>query len=650
MFAYVVGAFVVVMRYVVQTIGALVLTLALVQCAPAPTDDGALPTLMILPSATPAPQNLMPWQAQAGTVLAQETQIYQFEGRAGQNIRLRVVLDDGDATALTIRLLSDDDTVLAEGRNIETTLTSDGFYTVRMSNENTEPITYDIGLSYPDETNPALVTTDVPQVVGIPTPTPVYATLGTFIQALNDGEGIQGRLDDGDDEHIYTYDAEGAETISVNMARIDGNIDPYLVLYDEEGRAVAVDDDSGGNGNARLLNVRLPQAGLYSVQVSGTGEAGNYALILRRGEETLVPDPPPLVTSTPNIPYATPTVGPANMDTRLVDHVPVIGNLRQAGDIQRFIFEANIGDTISLRIRPYQNNTLTPRFEIYNPFGELIANGNRDNARDVSGDSVGLFLWGIAIEEAGSYSIIVAGDNNTTGAFSISYGRGQSAYEQFQGGLPNNTPRDALLLGRGLRHVWQMDLKAGDVISVAVSPQDNTVNPVVDVRNQEGDILAQDDDSGGNRASLIQQIAIEQTGRYFMRVWDAGVNPQGAYTLIWRYINAAPTPTPSPRLSTLVALDDRVVENRYNFHPFVGQAGQDLRIRVQAKAGGTLDPVLVILDAEGREVAQADDSANSLNPDLRFTLPADGIYSVRVNGYLSEGAYTLTIAQVLNEE
>jgi hypothetical protein len=85
----------------------------------------------------------------------------------------------------------------------------------------------------------------------------------------------------------------------------------------------------------------------------------------------------------------------------------------------------------------------------------------------------------------------------------------------------------------------------------------------------------------------------------------------------------------------------------YRFYSFQGRLGQRVRVQVRAFPGSGLDAVAVLIDPQGREIAQGDDSPNSLDVDFVALLPADGSYQVRVNGYLSAGLYEVRVALLL---
>ncbi|MEL6527725.1 MAG: PPC domain-containing protein, partial [Chloroflexota bacterium] len=130
---------------------------------------------------------------------------------------------------------------------------------------------------------------------------------------------------------------------------------------------------------------------------------------------------------------------------------------------------------------------------------------------------------------------------------------------------------------------------------------------------------------------------------YLVRIYDEAGRNTGGYSLLWNYVNLASTPTPIPSQLTILSVDDTVIENNYAFYAFQGQAGQRVRIATTADDTLVFDPVIAILNPDGDIIQEADDSDGTLNPNLTFTLPEDGTYQVRVNGYLSGGRFTLTV-------
>lgn len=63
-------------------------------------------------------------------------------------------------------------------------------------------------------------------------------------------------------------------------------------------------------------------------------------------------------------------------------------------------------------------------------------------------------------------------------------------------------------------------------------------------------------------------------------------------------------------------------------------------VRVWARAlGSPLDSVLMVANGEGKRIASDDDAAN-IDSSLRFTVPEDGVYTIRVNDHLKRGGAT----------
>jgi hypothetical protein len=117
----------------------------------------------------------------------------------------------------------------------------------------------------------------------------------------------------------------------------------------------------------------------------------------------------------------------------------------------------------------------------------------------------------------------------------------------------------------------------------------------------------------------------------------------GKYGLVWHYINLAPSPTPQPGELPILTFEDTITPGTYQFYTFQGSAGQEVEIQVIAKPGSDFDPVAALLDVDGQVIAEADDEGSDLNPRFTASLPSNGTYRVRVNGYLTGGGFTLTV-------
>lgn len=104
------------------------------------------------------------------------------------------------------------------------------------------------------------------------------------------GEAVEGTLDEGDCVRSggAFRDAWELELAAERTVRIDlesADFDAWVAVIDEEGREIAVDDDSGSGFDASLL-VTLP-AGRYRILASSFGPGGVGSYTLTVAEETV---------------------------------------------------------------------------------------------------------------------------------------------------------------------------------------------------------------------------------------------------------------------------------------------------------------------------------------------------------------------------
>ncbi len=599
------------------------------QAAAAPTlpDDLAALPVGILAFWEPAVGQLSPQAPQA---------VWRFVGEAGAPITLHTTGD----LPIEISLLSPTGAELAGGEVIQTTLPDGGIYTVVLTLRGEVSGAYTLLLRYSDRPGPGEETpTPLPQVVGIPTPTPPLAGDGLFIGRIQLGEAVGGILAKEERAHLYTFEGQAGDIVRIHLQRISETLDPFVILYSPDGQPIAMDDDSGDNESALLRFIRLPEDGLYIVRVGGAVE-GSYTLSVQPlSEEALAtPTRSATLTPTPTIAAVTPTFSPAIPGNRVEDHKPIIGVLAEVGDFARYPFFAAAGEVVSIGVTPSEGSALLPKIELYDPDGVLIAETTADSQ---AGNAA--VLSAVALPSTGPYMIFVFGEGDTSGEYVLSYGIGTTRQNVMRGEAFVDRPNEGAIAAPALRDVWGVFFSEGDVITVAASPIDATLDPVIEVASAGGEVVASDDNSGGGANAQIEQVRIPASGLYHLRVRDARGTGVGRYTLIWRYINRAPTPTPPPIPLTILSVEDFAPEGQYMFYPFQGAAGQLVQIRVIGLPEGGLDPVVTLIAPDGRPLADADDSDGTLNPRLIVELPQDGTYTVRVNGYLSSGPFQLIV-------
>jgi hypothetical protein len=620
------------------TLSYIILLIGLLSGCAASQDVSPLPTLAVLPTLMPQIQGLNFWETVSGTLAAPEqVDRWQFSGQAGDAISLQT------RGVVNLSLQTSDGSILGVGSELNVTLPADGDYVVLVRAIEGEAGVYELGLGYTDRPNPADYTpTPPPQVVGVPTPTPPFADLGTFRAVLENG-AVMGEIFAAGSgrNHVFTFEGRAGQFVTLRMERVSGSIDPLLTLYSPVRAALATDDNGGGGSTALLRNILLFDDGLYSVQAAGGGFPGAYEISLESGDrpQPVTPTIIPHLTATPLPEILTPTLAAAISGVRLEAHIPVIGIINRPGDPGRYPLDAVMGDVLTIGVSPLEDEALRPLIEVYGPSGELVASANSRNS-NAGGDAL---ISAFTVLETGAYSVLVTAEGNGTGSYVISYGLGSSREDVWRGQTLGDLPYAGEIARRGLRDVWSLALNPGDLISAAVTPLDNVLDPVLEFVAPDGSLIATDDNGGGYPSALIASARAPVSGLYRLRVIGAGAASSGTYRLIWRYIELAPTITPEPPRILLMSMNDDIAQSEYRFYPFQGRAGQNVQVRVIAQPGSGLDPVVALLGRDGRVIAESDDDGNDLNPRFTAQLPEDGTYSVRVNGYLSSGAFELIV-------
>jgi hypothetical protein len=565
-----------------------------------------------------------------------DIQEWRFVGQAGDAISLRAI---GQAADVTLTLQTASGVTLMEGNSLEVTLPTSGTYSVLVEGTNGS---YELGLGYTDRPNPnEAMPTPIPEIVGVPTPTPPYSSLGTFVGNLADGQTLGATLTESAERHVYIFNGTAGEHVTIQMGRVNGTVDPVLTLYSPQGSAMATDDNSGGNRAAAIRNIALRESGIYSIAAEGDGFPGSYWVSLAVGEIVLPVTPTVKIpTVTPFAETLTPAIPTAVLGNRLESHVPVSQRILEEGDFDRFPIFAAAGEYLTIGVSPLGLSQFEAEIEIYGPTGELVASAT---SRDGIAERDALIPM-MPVPLTGVYVVFVKGLNNaSTGDYYVSYGVGPSREDTLRGLTQSDTVYNGDVLRRGLRDVWSLHLNAGDILTAAVSPTSDTLNPLLELVGPDGSLVAIDANGGGGRNALINSARAPVSGLYRLRVTPVNAASFGPYTLVWRYVNLAPTPTLPPATIPMLDFDDFAPENEYLFYPFQGQAGQQVLVRVIAEPGSTLDPVAAVLGPDGSVIGEQDDREGNLNPRFYVELPEDGTYTVRVNGYLSSGPFRLLV-------
>lgn len=616
--------------------------------------DAPLPTAMQLPTAqavsSPTPASLaelptepLPYNSAITAQLDERTAaLWRFEAQRGDTVRIRTQATNG---RLKLNLLTEDGMLLAEDETaLEALITADGVYLVRVE-ALSATTDYQIGLTsnfFPPP--PPATLTPIPVMVGVPTPTPALVTHGLFMAQLTSKETSSGEFKVADAPHLYTFDANAGQVARLHVTPVNGIAQPLMTLLSPTGALIASDMFSDNGSGPLLQNIPLVAGGTYTVQLDAAGNPGLYTIRLDLTDSPVPVTPTVVITPTdiPPTPVLTPDYPQAERGVRLSDNAPVRDQIRQPTDLNTHSFYAYQGDSLTVGVAPISDSALIPRIELIDPDGNLVGTAS-GGSTPIDRDAV---ISGHVAPIEGPYTVYVTGEGGTVGGYFISYGYESARFNIMRGELAPDVPVVAAFERRATADIWHIYLNAGDVVSATVLPLDTNIAPILEFVHENGTLLGVDRESGGERTPQINGVRALESGFHYLRVRPITPAQIGAYQITWRYLDYAPTPTPPAGSLPILAVNGEVEPGGYVFYPFYAEAGQTIKIYANAVIGSPLDPVAALIAPDGRTVGGSDDAPESLNAFFEVTLTETGTYQIRVNGYLSGGAFVLYVERI----
>ena len=193
---------------------------------------------------------------------------------------------------------------------------------------------------------------------------------------------------------------------------------------------------------------------------------------------------------------------------------------------------------------------------------------------------------------------------------------------------------------------YLLTLTAGQALDLTAAPVGGS-DPSLKVYDAaSGDLIAENDDSGGSLASNVRLYSAE-TKRVRIEVANAAIEGGDAamrFDLIVRPSDYRPKPVVSFALGD--AHNGTLTQGDEQLFRFRGERGQLWDLSLAAPPGSSLDPALQVFAGElasGGAVGEDDDGGGGLNARLRFLVPETGTYTVRAYGIgQTEGAFAFS--------
>ncbi|NLF79433.1 MAG: hypothetical protein GX573_27385 [Chloroflexi bacterium] len=371
-----------------------------------------------------------------------------------------------------------------------------------------------------------------------------------------------------------------------------------------------------------------------------------------------------------------PTITRAEAAGGMINYGDIVyGTLNNVNYFEIWQFNGQQGDRI--RITMTGDGVLDPYLGLIEATSEQVlvedddSGGNSNALIETTLPSSGQFLI-IATRynfdtgtSQGNYSLELSGGAGLQQ--NVSYTSGPEEIEPgvyFMGDLVLAEPVSGQLDDSSFFQIYSVELQAGTDVVVAMFADSSMLDPYVVFADEDGNVLAEDDDSGpdigGAKTDSYLLLSISQSGTYLVGATRAGIDlgkSSGAYSLL---VGVPEQDTPDPvnqpmpagmeylgEIAFGASVSGSITANSFmHLYDFYGEAGQMVTINMTGADG--LDAYLGLLDPNDQVIAEDDDSAGDLNAQIAIRLPESGWYviaatRVGIDEGTSTGGYSLQL-------
>ena len=406
-------------------------------------------------------------------------------------------------------------------------------------------------------------------------------------QAMTGSAGQNERM-----PYILEIASAGLYVIDLERGR-DSALDPMLELQSAAGQMIASDDDGGSDLNARLTYYFEP--GTYLVFARGADrQAGSFSIIARASTQPLQP----FQTIEPGITregWITPRQKHLYTMTIKKETLVMIDGMRKGASL------------------------IDPYLTLEEMSGKMIVedddSGGMRNARIVKRVL------------PGGYRVAINGLGDTSGRYALSLREVKT--ESLALGAAKTGKLDP-----GGMSVFRLSIDREKLVIIDFERHENSpLDPFITLKNQRDEVLASDDDSGGNSNARI----MKSLGPGTYSIYASGYNMSGgAYRIIASEVRP---------LSIAIgeSKTGRVSPQQVHTYEFTVTGEDEYVIELFKEGDSTIDPFLVLQHQAGGDLATDDDSAGNLNSRITRRLQP-GRYRIIARGLgMSSGAYRLTL-------
>jgi len=446
------------------------------------------------------------------------------------------------------------------------------------------------------------------------------------------GRTVNGEIEYEGDVDVYRLSARSGTRYSITLTGAGASAlgDPLLRVLDSDGNELAVNDDDGESLNSALEFTPQSSGNVFvEARAFADAYAGGYALAVSSERA--------------------PSDGlSADRNTR--------GRLNVGGETTNVIDTPTDRDWYRIRLEAGQSYRFTlnssgdnplsdPLLRLSNAAGEEVATdddsgGNLNSYLEFTAPTTGNYFLSaesFASGSAGGYTLAaragdIPGDASTDASLSA-----DGAY------------REGILSPAGDRDWFAITLAEGQGMRVGVNTVeggDGLADPYLIIYGPDGAEVLRDDD-GGDGLNAWSEFQAATGGVYHLEVRGFTDDAAGRYavTLTTGEIGGSPdmaeyiAPGAEARIATIGAPGD------VDWFVIEMIEGRPYRINLDGVEGGLADPLLVLYDQTGQEIARDDDGGLGFNSYLTFVSPTGGPYFAAASAYdgQSTGQYSLRV-------
>ena len=409
-------------------------------------------------------------------------------------------------------------------------------------------------------------------------------------------------------ERGIKWNYEGQKDTYLTIAlEAEVSIIPELALFSPDGVLLTRSDEATPASDAEIFEFQLPADGLYTIRAQTANGSG-------------------LATLTLNSAATSSGGGPLTMGQ-------TENGMIRPGRIHRWEFTGETGQVINLSMTSTDFDTF---LELRDSQDEILA--ENDDSNGTTDATIDLF----ALPADGTYSVIARGLSETdAGDYNLTLKPAKVA--PGGGSLPPDTATQALLLP-DQTDSWLIEAEANSFITIRA--QSDAIDTYLELYDSDDQLLAQDDDSGGDLNAAILDFPIKESGPYrvIVRVAQEGSQAGGVYEIT---LTATESLQITGELASGEPQKERLEEGEQ--HSWTFQAEENYFVTIKM-ASPTLDTYLALYNSEGTLLAVNDDFLGNQAVIANYIVPQSGDYRVVARSYSAQGEGDYTIALDITEE